>query len=540
MRADSLAQRTLLDAAALVAFVAVAAGLSVMLGQDANWDLQNYHYYNPWAWVHDERGYAYDVAAAQLQTYHNPFPDFFFYQMVKEGWRPRVIAAVLAIPAGVTVFFLWKLLLVVFRDLSRIERWCAVGAAVAIGSTSAIGFGTLGTTMNEWPGAMFVIAALYVVVRALASARDAAIPGLALVVAGFLCGFATGAKFTYGVFAIGLCAAILLRGPWSYAGVRAGVWQASVFGVAVLAGTLATAGFWMAALWTHFRNPIFPYGNIWIKSPWWGEYETMARIYGPHTFTEWLVFPFTLAAPPPFYVAEVPLVDGRLPAVFALAIIVAVAAFVQRATENTARATRVATTRELTVIGVFFAVSFVVWTAQYSILRYLVPLACISGGLIVAMQNALLRPSARAPAAIMSAVMLVGTTVVADWWRIDFGRRWFDVRMPTIEKDALVLLATTAPMAYVLPSFPSEVRFLGINNSISDARRKTLMEETISRTIREHRGPIYVMSYPWGAGDAALADRRLELLPDACGKIETNMRTSPIQICRVARAADAR
>ena len=110
--------------------------------------------------------------------------------------------------------------------------------------------------------------------------------------------------------------------------------------------------------------------------------------------------------------------------------------------------------------------------------------------------------------------------------------------MPPVDKDALVVLATDGPMSYVLPAFPPDARFLGINNSISDARRKTLMEETIARTIREHRGPIYEMSYPWGTGVDALLERQLRRLPDRCAPIVTNMRTSPIEFCRVERMAD--
>ena len=201
---------------------------------------------------------------------------------------------------------------------------------------------------------------------------------------------------------------------------------------------------------------------------------------------------------------------------------------------------RVRAPRSLVLLAIFFAVSFVVWTAQYSILRYLVPLALVSGAIIVAMLNMLVRPAARAAAAIMAAVMLVGTTTVADWWRIEFASTWFDVRMPPVDEDALVLLATDGPMSYVLPAFPPDARFLGINNSISDARRKTLMEETIARTIREHRGPIYEMSYPWGTGVDALLERQLRRRADQCAPIVTNMRTSPIEFCRVERMADKR
>jgi len=524
----------------LAACIAGAAGLSLLLGQDANWDLQNYHYYNPWAWVHGQRGYTRDIVAAQLQTYHNPLADLPFYQMVKERWDPQTIAMTLAIPAGIAAFFLWKLLTVLFRDLPRRERWVSVGAAFAIGITSGIGFGVLGTTMNEWPGAALTIAALYVIARGLCVYGAPQLPWRPLVLAGLLCGFATGLKFTYGVFAVGLCAALLLRGPWRRDASRARVGEALVFGVAVLAGTLAAAGVWMWSLWKHFRNPIFPYANIWIKSPWWGEYEVMGRPFGPHTVLEWLAFPFSLAAPQPFYVTEMTYVDGRFPAVYALVLVVVAAAlpgFLRG--ERRMQDPAAAVAAPWRVLGIFVAVSFVLWTAQYSILRYLVTLELVSGALVVALLGRLVRPAARIPVAVAAAAALIGTTTIPDWWRIEFGRQWFEIALPPLEKDGLFLLTTDAPMSYVLPMFPKDARFLGINNSISDARRKTLMEEAIRRTIREHRGPLYSLSYPTGSGVDALLERGIYKITETCIPIVTNMRTSPIELCRVVRSPDA-
>ena len=40
------------DVVLLGAFLAASGAGSLLLGQDANWDLQNYHYYNAWAWWH--------------------------------------------------------------------------------------------------------------------------------------------------------------------------------------------------------------------------------------------------------------------------------------------------------------------------------------------------------------------------------------------------------------------------------------------------------------------------------------------------------
>ena len=46
-------------------------------GMDANWDLRNYHLYNPHAWLTGRS--AVDIAPAQLQGFHNPILDLPLY-----------------------------------------------------------------------------------------------------------------------------------------------------------------------------------------------------------------------------------------------------------------------------------------------------------------------------------------------------------------------------------------------------------------------------------------------------------------------------
>ena len=106
----------LADLALLAVCVGVAGWIAVRMGQDANWDLQNYHYYIGWAWWHDHRAYTIDIAAAQLQTYHNPLLDLPFFLMVDAGWDPRTISVVLAAPAGIAGYFALRLAPLLFAD----------------------------------------------------------------------------------------------------------------------------------------------------------------------------------------------------------------------------------------------------------------------------------------------------------------------------------------------------------------------------------------------------------------------------------------
>ena len=173
------------DVVLLVALIAAAGAGSLLLGQDVNWDLQNYHYYNPWAWWHG-RVFTKDLAAAQIQTFLNPLLDLPFYWMVTAEWAPRVIAFVMAIPAAIAAFFLCKLLLLMFGDLPRAQRMVAVASSLAIGVTSAMAIGELGSTMNEWPLAALLMLALWLIGRALKRAEVSPLPMGTLLLAGVI------------------------------------------------------------------------------------------------------------------------------------------------------------------------------------------------------------------------------------------------------------------------------------------------------------------------------------------------------------------
>ncbi|MFO1317744.1 MAG: hypothetical protein U1F58_19280 [Burkholderiales bacterium] len=533
--------RRLADFVLFVLLIGGAGALAVRRGQDANWDLQNYHFYNPWAWVNGRRGYTYDIVAAQLQTYHSPIPDLPFYWMVEAGWDPRLIAFALAIPAGVAAFVLLKILNLLFCDLPTRERVAAVTIAFFVGITSAMSIGVLGTTMNEWPGALLTLAGVWVVVRDMVTRPGLPPTRASLIAAGVLCGLAAGLKLTFGLFAFALCVALWLRRPRPWPAFARGFREAFLFGLAVLLGTAISGGAWMWELWTQLDNPVFPYGNVWIKSPWWGQYEVMGRPYGPHTLGEWLVFPFTLLAPKAFYVTETEYVDARMPVLYGLALAAAAAWLVRgrhAGYAGSAPAPAVAgprTAEAWRVVALFFVVAFLLWTQQFSIYRYLVPLEALTGAAIIALLMYLLRPGYALPAALVLAAVLVGSTRVPDWWHLEFKDRWFDVQVPPVEPDALVLLTSDGPMSYVLPYFPPDARFFGLQNSINDPKRETLMAATISRVIKEHKGPLYSLTYPANTGVDTLLAHDLLRLTETCRDVVTNMRTSPIQLCRLFR-----
>src|SRR6266567_2270327 len=303
---------TLRQAGLLVCAMLVAGIVSAfVLKQDVNWDLQNYHFYNAWAFVHQRLGW--DLGPAQLQTYHNPLLDLPFYAMVAADWPPRLISFVMGLPAGIGAFFLGKILLVLFENTPRRERWLYAAIAFLIGMTASAAVSQLGTTLNEWQGAALVMIALWLVLKRVA---QGATGWRTLVAAGLLCGVASGLKLTAAMYAVGLCAALLLQRPVLWLGVR----QAFAFGIAVLVGVALTGGPWMWTLYTHFGNPLFPYFNDVFHSPWWDEARPFVAPYGPHTLLDWLTLPLHFFGSTASFVGELEFRDLRLALLYVFAI----------------------------------------------------------------------------------------------------------------------------------------------------------------------------------------------------------------------------
>lgn len=516
----------------LIACVCVAFVAALRLKQDTNWDLQNYHYYDPWAWLAG-RILDWDIAAAQLQTFHNPLPDVPFYLLVAAGADPRAITLWLALPTGIAAYCGIRIAWLLFADLAIVHRIGATAAAVAIGFTGAMGIAQLGSTTDEWLVTAFTMAALWLLLVQERAASAASNIAPAPLLAGLLMGIASGLKLTAATYAVGLCAALLLLGRSPGIAIRKTAW----FAAGMTAGLAIALGPWSYQLWTRFRHPLFPYGNQWIRSPWWDAQPVLPNRLGTQSMSDWLTFPFKLLAPPPGFVSELPYVDARLPALAALALVAAGGFAIARlARDDVRRPPQFVTTASLwRFAGVFFAASFLVWALVHSILRYTIPLEIMSGVLIVGLLGYLLRPRHAIVAATLAVAALASTTQSADWGRTAFGPAWFDVRVPPVERNALVLLVVDAPMSYVLPFFPPDARHVGIRNNVNGPERRNRLAERVRNVVREHRGPLYALSFPAGQGESDLLAHGLRRVLGGCAEIRTNMPTSPIELCRLER-----
>ena len=520
---------------AVLAACIVGAGLrSLALGKDVNWDLKNYHYYNAWALLHGRLGF--DVAPAQLQTYHYPFIELPFYGLVHAIPDPRGVAFLMALPTGVAAFFLLRILLLIFpMDRFRANGAFWLAASALIGLTGAAGAAAWGTTMNEWPSAALAMAALFLVVRAAMEGEDRR--RFACAGAGFLMGCAVAFKLTFGVYALGLFAACA-----AYGTVKARLVRPLTTGAFMALGFLLCYGPWGWILWREFANPLFPYFNSIFQSPWWEPVDFFDRNFGPRNWRQWIFFPLYFARQH-LLVAEISFRDYRLATLFVLALASWSVSRWRNLRENphSAAPPPLPTDAAWRVLAFFTLVSYVAWLKLFGIYRYLLVLEVLSGALIVGCVLYLARRgSARMATVAILAVLLVGTTRMGwGWGRTEFGETYFDVRAPGISANALVIVGYANPMAYAIPFFRPDARFVSPANNLIGLGQRNRLSRQADELIRSHTGPLYLLEYKVRNGHDArtLEYFGLQAREETCLPVPSSADVGYLRICPVERRA---
>ena len=519
--------------ATLAICVFAAGAASVLQRLDVNWDLKNYHYYNAYAFLHGRL--AWDVAPAQLQTYYNPFLDLPFYFVVNAIPSPRVTAFAMGATTGIAAFFLLRILVVLFPKGKVEDRLLWIALSFAVGVSGAAGLSVLGTTMNEWPPAMLLMAAMWLLVTSIARAGSP--PTLAIAVAGSLVGIAVGLKLTYGVFGLALLAAMGSFGP-----ARERFRQLAAMGCFLFAGFLLAYGYWGVVLYREFGNPFFPYFNDIFKSPYWEPAALFDRNYGPRDVLQAIAFPLYFARESKL-VSEVSFRDWRLAVLFVLSLCCLAkyrfspSPLGEGRGEGKTAAPRDPLADAWRLIAVFTLVAYLIWLKLFGIYRYLVPLEMLSGALIVGCALYLAPgKNARRIAIVILVILIVGTTRHASWGRIDFRGTHFDVAVPDIAPNSLVIMGSSEPMAYIIAFLPPEARFVSPNNNFLDITQANLLERRIAGIIGQHPGPMYSLDYRDQDGvRPLLAHYGLARDMSSCRSIRSNLDFDMLRLCRVER-----
>jgi len=462
-------------------------GVALGLGMDGNWDLQNYHLHNGWAFVNGLVGRDLLVPVSN-QCFHNPILDV-PYALAFERLPARAIGFVLGALHGLNFLPLFA---IAWRLSTQPDWRRRLGVSTALAMAGLVGAGGLSEVGLVFYDNVLSLgvstAALLVVWRWDLLAQGRGWAGVAWVLAaGFCVGLAFGLKQTMVFYCVGWCAAFLIADlPW-WRRVGLGFW----FGVGVLAGFAAGGGYWAWHLWETYGNPLFPYYNHVFRSPWTGPESYVDDHYLPRSWAEGLLLAYRFSFDP-HLVGEVVFRDLRIPALVTLIPLAAVAGGWRKQAQPF---TLPGPTGWLLAAGFL---SYAVWVPMFSIYRYLVPLEMLAPTLLFAAIG-LLPGAAKtrqyAAAGLLGAVVLA--TVPGDWMRVPWRERAVEVEGVaelSLPANTLVLISGYEPMSYLIPAFPKSLRFYRIgSNFILPADPEIGFRKIFRDAIRDNPGPIASM-----------------------------------------------
>jgi len=464
--------KALASIAIVVCSMLLGALYTLAMGEDVNWDWQNYHEYNVWALLNGH--YDIDAVPPGFQTYFNPivyFPVYYLRHFLPSPYGLMIIGAIHGLNLALVCLFAR----LVLREAATVA---AVAAAVVIAAFGPMTLSEVGTSFSDVLLALPVIGGFLLIL--VADRR----PVVRYLLAGLLIGTAVGLKLTNVVYAIGAAAAVLAAAR----PLRATI----LLALGGIIGAALTGGEWCLITWRDTGNPIFPLFNAVFQSGEVATVNLMDAQFMPHGVLDALAYPF-------YWLigdhrgAEHPFRDARFAFVTVL--------FVLGVFARIARGTAILTRRDVQLV-VMFAVSYLAWLGLFSIQRYAVVLELLCGPLIVLLLARLAASAgqtwpARSPVALNAMRLTVGAAIAlwsqpADWWR----RPWSETYRPEIAVE-LAQPATYfilgKPLAYIAPQLPSQSRFYQLADigvpivpgGIFDQRIRAGLKDPLPGGVRE-------------------------------------------------------
>jgi hypothetical protein len=436
--------------------VAVACGAyALALGQDKNWDLLNYHLYNPYALLNGR--VASDLGPAGLQSWFSPMLDLLYYGAVTH-LHPKTVGFLLGFLQGLNFLLLYK---IAARLLNGYGYKQLFALLLALAAVLTVGFqAEIGTSMHDSLVALLPLSALLLVLNAIGRLSE---PGLKPVfglvaTAGLVAGIGIGLKLVSAIYALGLCLSLLIIPIKWLDRFRLTL----VFGFPVLFGMLLVGGYWMYTMWELFGNPLFPQFNHIFR----GELATFEPMrdtrFLPKTWFDKVFYPviFTLD---PYRAAELAYKQYSWLAAYAAVIGLAIAKLWSYVRRDSGKRPW---SPESAYLLTFFFVSYFLWLNIFGIYRYLIVIELLIPLLLFMIMTHLLK-SRRGPILALAAVAIL--TVVnlpgaPSWGRAGWADTVFRVEPGPLTdgpEPAAVYLAGQ-PIAWIVPAMDIRAPFIQI------------------------------------------------------------------------------
>jgi hypothetical protein len=502
--------------------------LSILLGQDANWDLRNYHWYNPYALLTGR--FTFDLAPGSFYNSVLDVPLFLLAQHVP-AW---VCGFLLGVIQGLNFIPLYMLALAMLPQWARWKHGSGAAIITALGVLGGGGLRLIGATSYDNVVSILVLSGLAIAVRSMRNNQQAT--NKATAAAGLLIGAAIGLKLPHAIYGVGWIAA----NSNSVGRLGQRLKRVWVAGFAALLGMLAFGGYWAWWLWSTFGNPIFPYFNSIFGSPMVmaGDYRDLRFV--PETLTEAILFPIVFVMNP-YEVGESDFTDVRIIVLYGVSLLTA--AWVILGARGSAVGRPEPMSPQLRFVMTACVFAYVAWLALFGVYRYIIALEMLAPLLIVALIATWpIRQREKIVLIAVCALALVISTRTGPGERIEWGTRFVQVDVPKFSDPlrTMILMVGYEPSSWIIPSFPPEVSFVRLQGHSHDPEEGNIgfIREARMR-IAKHQGEFYVL---YSQSEETLTRKVLpafELMADfdSCERVRGNLDAS-LRLCPVHRLND--
>lgn len=321
------------------------------------WDLLNYHYYNAFAFLHNRLNY--DIVLGGENSFFNPLPDLPLYWMIQHlNDYPGIIYGVQGLYYGVCLFFFIKIC-GLFWDNHTWSGIITTVIATAVAATGQAIWMQMGTATNEIQVTTFILAGLYLLFKI--TFRPDLQKGYKFLIVGLLMGFALGLKPTV----ISYCLGAGLTSVIFYKKLNKPLPYILLFAVGGLLGYLLSNGWFMWHYWEWYQNPFFPFANSIFKSEYYDNANFRDTQFLP-SLKLFFIYPYIWNLFK-FKIVECSFYDIRLTVYYTIFLLTIFSFLFSKKARLFFK-----TNYKWGVYFTFLIVTFFIWMALFSILRYII------------------------------------------------------------------------------------------------------------------------------------------------------------------------
>ena len=513
---------------------------AVALGRDLGWDLANYHYSNPYLFLHHSFNQDF-WPASYYHVYLTPTADFLSYFLINylSPLKATFIAGALQ---GIDLWLIFLICQILFADKNNNIVIALILAF--IGMFGAIGFTEIGIFKNDHIVSLFVLIFIYYQLRFLRSYFYHTKWGIYLICGSISLGIALGLKLSAAPYVLSVFISyFFLPIPWKDRWKIITVWS-----IACGIGVCISSGYWMLILWKLHHNPIFPFLNNIFHSPDFPEDAWYFQRYLPHTLLAQLWYPV-------YFSFHGTIVDGyfrdlRYIFLYSLFIIMIIVTLWKKIKRASYQKLDVA----LYWLLIFILFTYVFGQADFGSLRYILILEMLSPVLIYLLMQQLIAHKKIRNISIISLFFILIITLIPQEINSRFTSykaNYFSVIPPTFansSSNATVLISysefalslTPRPISFLIGFLPKQWHFIGIpfNNGLYDSSDKKAYKK-IYELIKNQTEKIYLLAPEMNMSELYLAALHFNLVAsghcEVVGNIRARLLHQDVIMCPVSR-----